>query len=149
MKIYIGSDHAGVLLKDEIVKHLSNKVNEVIDIGTYSTNSCDYPDYAFQVAKNVARNNAIGILVCYTGIGMSIAANKVKGIRASLVNSVENAVLTKEHNDSNVLCLAAKDLTTDLALKIVDAYLSTPFSNMDKHARRVNKIILEEQNNGK
>lgn len=149
MKIAIGADHAGFNLKEEIKLYLQNKNYEVFDMGTYSTESIDYPDYAVKVAKSVANNECeYGILVCYTGIGMSITANKVDGIKAALVTSIENATLTREHNNSNVLCLGAKDVEYSLAKKIVETFLNTTFLG-GRHERRVNKIEEVEKTHGK
>ncbi len=140
MKIFIGSDHAGLERKNEIIEFLKTKAIEVVDCGTYSKDSVDYPDFAVEVCNGVLENiDAQGILVCYTGIGMSMAANKFKGIRASLVGIVEDAILTKEHNNSNVLCLSAKNTNKDLALEIVEAYLNSSFT-YGRHERRVNKL---------
>ena len=105
MRVAIGSDHAGYELKSSLVKYLQHQKVEVHDMGTFSKESVDYPDYAIQVCQTVIRDNSdFGILICYTGIGMSIVANKVKGIRAALVDNIENARLTREHNDANVFC---------------------------------------------
>lgn len=139
MKIYIGSDHAGLELKNEIGVYLNDQGIEVVDCGTYSSESCDYPDFAKKVCRGALLEQTYGILVCSTGIGMSIVANKFKGIRAALVGSVEDSQLTREHNDANVLCLGAKNTSIDLAKKIVDTFLNTAFSG-DRHLRRVNKI---------
>lgn len=145
MKISIGSDHAGFKLKEALVAYLAKK-HQVLDMGTYSDDSVDYPDYAFTVSKQVAdREVDFGILICYTGIGMSISANKVKGIRAALVLNVESAKLTREHNNANVLCLAAKDTPLDLAKQIVDTFLKTAFLG-ERHERRVDKICRFEEN---
>ena len=145
MKISIGSDHAGFKLKEALVAYLAKK-HQVLDMGTYSDDSVDYPDYAFTVSKQVAdREVDFGILICYTGIGMSISANKVKGIRAALVLNVESAKLTREHNNANVLCLAAKDTPLDLAKQIVDTFLNTAFLG-EWHERRVDKICRFEEN---
>lgn len=141
MKIAIGSDHAGLNLKNEIIKYLETKNIEVIDEGTYSLDSVDYPDFAKKVCYDFVTGVAdYGILVCYTGIGMSMAANKVKGVRAALVGKVEDAILTKEHNNANVLCLSAKNTKTDLALEIVEAFLNTEFT-YGRHERRVQKVM--------
>lgn len=149
MKIAIGADHAGYLLKEEIKKYLKENSYEVIDMGTHSLESIDYPDYGIKVAKSVASNETnLGILVCYTGIGMSMVANKVDGIRAALVTSVDNAHLTKEHNNANVLCMGAKDVKVELALEIVKEFINTEFAG-GRHERRVNKIIEVELNHGK
>lgn len=141
MKISIGSDHGGFLLKEELKEYLDNKNIEVVDFGTSSLDSCDYPDYALPVCVSVIENNTdFGILICTTGIGMSIAANKVDGIRAALVSNVEGAHLTREHNNANVLCLSAKFTSSELAKQIVDEFLTTEFSNESRHVRRVNKV---------
>ena len=145
MIVSIGADHAAFNLKAVVIEHLKEKGIEVIDRGTYSLDSCDYPDYGIAVALDVASNKADkGIVICFTGIGISIAANKVKGVRCALVSSVDAAVLTREHNDSNCLALGAKYTPNDLAIEIVDTWLGTKFSNMEKHARRINKITAYE-----
>lgn len=144
MKISIGSDHKGYQAKNAVIEYLKKQNISVTDYGTYSEDSCDYPDYAYPVAKQVAAKEAdFGILICYTGIGMSIAANKVKGIRASLVGKVEDAILTREHNNSNVLCLSAKNTPINTILEIVEAYLKTDFAG-GRHQNRVDKIIKVE-----
>lgn len=149
MRIAIGSDHAGYELKCAIVNYLQRKNMEVYDVGTFSKDSVDYPDYALQVCQILNRNNSdLGILICYTGIGMSIAANKVKGIRAALITTEENARLTREHNDANVLCLGAKDVDFEKAKKIVDIFLSTQFSG-GRHLQRVMKVMNIEKNEKK
>ena len=141
MKIAIGSDHAGFILKNDIIKYLTDKEIEVIDEGTYSLDSVDYPDFAVRVCKDYVEGIVdYGILVCYTGIGMSMAANKTKGIRAALVGKVEDAVLTKEHNNANVLCLSAKNTEVNLALEIVEAFLNSSFT-AGRHERRVQKVM--------
>lgn len=139
MKIYLGSDHAGFALKEKLINYLNQKGIETIDCGTYSLDSCDYPDYAKRVAKKVQEEHTFGILVCYTGIGMSMAANKYYGIRAALVGKVEDAMLTRQHNDANILCLSAKNTNENDAEAIVDAFLNTAFLG-ERHLRRVNKI---------
>lgn len=140
MKISIASDHAGLELKEYIKNYLANNGYEVEDFGTNLSDSCDYPDFAKPCAKSVANKKSdLGILVCYTGIGMSMCANKVKGIRAALVTSIENAHLTREHNNANVLCLGAKDLSKDLAIDIVNEFIKTEFAG-GRHERRVNKL---------
>lgn len=144
-KIAIGADHKGFSHKSAIIEHLTKKGFEVIDVGPFNEESVDYPDYAFPVAKKVVQKEVdAGILICYTGIGMSIAANKVKGVRASLVDRVEDAILTREHNDSNVLCMSAKNLSIASAIEIVDAYLKASFAG-ERHLNRVNKLLKIEQ----
>ncbi len=142
MKIFIGSDHAGFELKEKLIEYLE-KHYEIIDCGCESIESVDYPDYANKVCSNI-NENSIGILVCYTGIGMSMAANKHKGIRAALVGSIQDATLTREHNNANVLCLSAKNTALEKALKIVDTFLTTNFLG-GRHERRVNKIMEIEK----
>lgn len=149
MKIAIGADHAGYELKEEVKAYLIEKNIEVLDMGTYSKESIDYPDYGIKVAKAVAcKEFDLGILICYTGIGMSMVANKVDGIRAALVTSVENAHLTKEHNNANVLCMGAKDVEPSLAKQIVDEFINTSFAG-GRHERRVNKVNEVELTHGK
>lgn len=141
MKIAIGSDHAGFTRKQEIMQYLSEMHIEYEDFGTYGLDSVDYPDFAKLVSQKVANKEFdYGILVCYTGVGMSISSNKVEGIRAALVQSVENAVLAREHNNANVLCLGAKDVNTSLAKQIVEAFLESQFQ-AGRHLRRVQKIM--------
>ena len=145
MKVSIGADHAAYNLKSVIIEHLKEKGIEVIDRGTYSLDSCDYPDYGIAVAEDIAAKSVVnGIVICYTGIGISIAANKVKGVRCALVNSVDAAILTREHNDSNCLAMGAKYTPNELAIEIVDTWLNTNYSNMEKHTRRINKITNYE-----
>lgn len=145
MIISIGADHAAYNLKSVIIEHLKEKGIEVIDRGTYSLDSCDYPDYGIAVAEDIAAKRVDkGIVICYTGIGISIAANKVKGVRCALVNSVDAAILTREHNDSNCLAMGANYTPNGLAIEIVDTWLDTNYSNMEKHTRRINKITNYE-----
>lgn len=139
--IAIGCDHGGFELKQEVIKHLQERGIEYKDFGCESTKSCDYPEYAKEVANKVANKEAeLGILICGTGIGMSIAANKVRGVRAALCGDCFSAQATKEHNNANVLCLGARVTGAGLALKIVDIFIDTPFSNDERHIRRVNLI---------
>lgn len=140
MKIAIGSDHGGYLLKTHIKKLLESKNYSVIDFGTNNKDSVDYPDYGYMVAKSVqSKESDYGIAICTTGIGMSIVANKVNGIRSSLVMNVEDAILAKEHNNANVLALGAKYISEKSADDIVIAWLNTSFSK-GRHQKRVNKI---------
>ena len=139
--IAIGSDHGGFLLKGAIIKHLEKKGIACRDFGTDSPVGCDYPDYAHAVAKAVAAGEyQFGILICGTGIGISIAANKVKGIRAALCGDCFSAEATRSHNDANILALGARVVGEGLALKIVDTFLETPFSGDERHQRRIDKI---------
>lgn len=140
MKIAIGCDHGGYELKNEIVKHLEGKGIGYKDFGTYSEESCDYADYAIKVAESVANKEyEFGILICGTGIGISIAANKVPGIRAALCQDTFSAHATREHNDANILAMGARVVGAGLALDIVDTFLNARFEG-DRHLRRINKI---------
>ena len=146
MKVSIGCDHSALELKNAVIDHLKSKNIEVIDRGTYTKESCDYTDYGYMVAKDIKDKKADrGIVICYTGIGMSIIANKVKGVRCALVGSKDAAELTRAHNDSNCLALSAKYTGCALALEIVDTWLDTPFSNNERHQRRIDKIAKYEE----
>lgn len=141
MRIAVGADHGGYLLKSEIVKHLNNRGFEVIDFGVFTKDSVDYPDIAVKAANAVAEGKAkLGILVCGTGIGMSITANKIKGIRCALVSDTFSAKATREHNNANMMALGERVIGTGLALELVDAFLDTEFSNEERHLRRISKI---------
>ena len=145
MKIAIGADHAGFYLKEKIKEFLQSKGYEVIDMGTHSTESVHYPDFAKKVALAVQRGEADrGILVCGTGIGMSITANKFKGIRAALCTNEYMARMSRRHNDANVLCLGERVLGVELALSIVEAWLEEEFEG-GRHEARV-KLILDIEN---
>ena len=139
--IAIGSDHGGFSLKQEIMEHLKQRGETFRDFGTYSEASCDYPDYGKAVAHAVASGEYdTGIIICGTGIGISITANKVPGIRAALCGDCFSAEATRLHNDANILALGARVVGPGLALKIVDTFLVTPFSNDERHKRRIAKI---------
>ena len=146
MKIAFGSDHAGYELKKALMEHLKENGYEVYDLGCNDTQSCDYTDYAKAVAGEVASGKAQrGVLVCGTGIGMSIAANKVKGIRAAVVTEEFSAKATREHNDANILCLGARVLDKERATGLLDIFMNTPFSNGENHIRRIGKIAKIEE----
>ena len=139
--IAIGSDHGGFELKEKLMEHLSERGLEYKDFGTYSSASCDYPVYAKAVANAVASGECDrGIIICGTGIGVSITANKVRGIRAALCGDCFSAEVTRQHNDANVLCMGARVVGEGLALKIADTFLDTPFSNDERHIRRISMI---------
>lgn len=145
MKIALACDHGGLALKGEIVKYLEQNGYESVDFGTYTYDSCDYPDFAFQAAKAVAGGECErGIFVCTTGIGISMAANKVKGVRCALCMDTTCARLTREHNNANALALGGGIVGVNLALDIVKTFLETEFSNEEKHVRRVNKLAQIE-----
>ena len=145
MKISIGCDHSALDLKNELIKYLEKKGYEIVDRGTYSYDSCDYTDFGLAVAKDI-ESKAVdcGIVICFTGIGMSIIANKVKGVRCALVHNKDAAQLTREHNDTNCLALSAKYTGLAHAKEIVDIWLETPFSQNERHARRIAKITAYE-----
>lgn len=139
--IAIGSDHGGFALKQEIMEHLKKRGLEYKDFGTYSEASCDYPVYGKAVAKAVAAGEyEKGIIICGTGIGISISANKVPGVRAALCGDCFSAKATREHNDANILALGARVTGPGLALMIVDTFLDTPFSGDERHVRRISLI---------
>jgi ribose 5-phosphate isomerase B len=143
MEIIIGSDHAGYIAKEKIKEYFSKVCNseyKFLDVGCYSPASVDYPDIAKKVVEEMEKKDSLGILVCATGIGMSIAANKFKDIRAALCYDEDAAKMSRQHNDANVLCLGAKLLRDDKILKIADIWLKTPFSKEERHERRINKI---------
>ncbi len=142
MKVFAGSDHAGLALKNSLVERLQSQGHEVVDLGTHSTESTDYPDYAHAVCKAVlAEEGARGLLVCGTGLGMSIAANRHAGIRAALCQQAYDAEMTRQHNDANVLCLGARVIGGGVAEATLDAFVGTDFEG-GRHARRVAKIEL-------
>lgn len=145
MKVAIACDHAALELKNAVKKHLTDRGFEVVDFGINEPGSVDYPDYALPVAEAVASGKADkGILICGTGIGMSICANKVKGIRCALCSDTFSARATREHNDANVLAFGERVVGGGLALDIVDAFLDTPFSNAERHVKRIDKITAIE-----
>jgi ribose 5-phosphate isomerase B len=140
-----GSDHAGLELKRELSGVAAELDYEVVDIGTHNSESTDYPDYAHQVASAVGRGEGLGLLVCGTGIGMSMAANRHPGVRAAVCSDVFSASMTRQHNDANVLCIGARVVGTGLAAEILKAFLSATFEG-GRHERRVKKI--EPSNEG-
>ena len=146
MKIAIACDHAAPALKAKVAEHLVKKGIEVIDFGTNSSDAVDYPDYAQKAAEAVAAGKAdIGILICGTGIGMSIAANKVKGIRCALCSDTFSARATREHNDANMLAFGERVVGEGLALDIVDTFVATAFSGAERHRARIAKIAAIEE----
>lgn len=145
MKIAMGADHAGYELKDQIKQHLQQQGIEIRDEGTSSADSVDYPDYARAVAHDVSGQRAdLGILVCGSGIGMAITANKVDGIRAANVSTEQEAELSRQHNNANVLALGARIVNADLAFRIVDKWLAAQFAG-GRHEQRVEKIMAIEK----
>ena len=141
MKVSMGCDHGAYGLKETLKEYLTKKGYEIEDCGCYSEESCDYPDMARAAAEKVASGECErGIVLCTTGIGVSITANKVKGVRAALCHNEDCAKMTRLHNDSNVIAMGAKYVEPELAKKMVDIFLETAFSEEERHQRRVNKI---------
>ncbi len=139
--IALGCDHGGYGLMQEVIKHLEDRGIEYKNFGCYNEESCDYPEFG-QVAANAVANGEceLGILICGTGIGISIAANKVAGIRCALCSDCFSAEATKEHNNANMLAMGARVIGAGLALKIVDTFIDTPFSNDERHIRRIDML---------
>ena len=145
MKIAIGCDHGALALKNKVVSHLEQRGFEVKDFGTHTPDSCDYPDFAGAAARAVASGECDrGIVLCTTGIGVSIAANKVRGIRCALLSDLMSARLTREHNDTNMMALGAGIVGENLALEIVQVWLNTEFSNEERHKKRIQKMMALE-----
>lgn len=139
--IALGSDHGGFAMKQVVIKHLEERGIEYKDFGTYNTDSCDYPIFGKAAAEAVASGECEkGIVICTTGIGISIVANKVKGVRCALCSEPHSARLTREHNDANVLAMGGALIGPDMAVDIVDTFLDTPFSGLEKHSRRIGEI---------
>ena len=148
MKIAIGNDHAAPELKIAVIEHLKEKGVECVDMGCAVGERCDYPNAAKAVCEKVVSAECdLGILICGTGIGMSMAANKVKGIRAACCSEPFSARLTREHNNANILCFGARVVGEGTAMDLVDAFVDTPFSNDERHIRRID-LISEIENNG-
>jgi len=146
MKIAIGCDHGALNLKNKMVSHLEAKGYEVKDFGTYTSASCDYPEFAAAAARAVASGECEkGIVLCTTGIGVSISANKVDGIRCALLSDVWSAKMTRLHNDTNMMALGAGVVGENLALEIADTWLTTEFSGDERHQRRIDKVMALEK----
>ena len=146
MRIAIGCDHGALELKNHLLVHLAEKGYEPVDFGTYTSESCDYPEFAGAAAKAVACGNCEkGIVLCTTGIGVSICANKVHGIRCALLSDTKSAEMTRLHNDTNMMAIGAGIISQELALQIVDIWLDTPFSKEPRHQRRIDKMMALEK----
>ena len=146
MRISIGCDHGALDLKNAMVAHLEKQGHEVRDFGTYTPDSCDYPEFAAAAAQAVASGECQkGIVLCTTGIGVSISANKVKGIRCALLSDVWSAKMTRLHNDTNMMALGAGVVGKNLALEIADTWLGTEFSGDARHQRRIDKVMALEK----
>ena len=146
MKVSIGCDHGALALKNKVVSHLEGKGYEVVDFGTHTNASCDYPEFAAAAAKAVASGECEkGIVLCTTGIGVSISANKIDGIRCALLSDVWPAKMTRLHNDTNVMAMGAGVVGENLALEIADVWLGTEFSGDERHQRRIDKVMALEK----
>ena len=146
MKIAIGCDHGALALKNKMVSHLESKGFEVKDFGTYTSDSCDYPEFAAAAARSVANGECDkGIVLCTTGIGVSISANKIDGVRCALLSDPWSAKMTRLHNDTNMMALGAGIVGENLALEIVDIWVGTEFSGDERHQRRINKLMELEK----
>lgn len=146
MKIAIGCDHGALALKEKIVAHLNRQGHEVSDFGTYTADSCDYPDFAAAAARAVADGRCErGIVLCTTGIGVSISANKIDGIRCALLSDSWTAKMTRLHNDTNMMAMGAGVVGENLALEMVDTWLNTEFSGEARHQRRIDKLMALEK----
>ena len=146
MKIAIACDHGALALKNKLVSHLTAKGYEMVDFGTHTLDSCDYPDFAAPAAKAVASGQCDkGIVLCTTGIGVSITCNKVNGIRCALLSDVMSARMTREHNDTNMMAIGAGVVGQMLALEIADTWLGTEFSHQERHQRRIDKVMALEK----
>ena len=146
MKIAIGCDHGALDLKNKLVARLESQGHQVSDFGTYTKDSCDYPEFAAKAAQAVADGTCEkGIVLCTTGIGVSITANKIKGIRCALLSDLMSARMTREHNDTNVMAIGAAVVGEMLAFEIVDTWLGTEFSHNERHQRRIDKVMALEK----
>lgn len=146
MKIAIGCDHGALELKNAVIAHLKEQGHEIVNFGTDTLHSCDYPDFAVPAAQAVASGQCDrGIVLCTTGIGVSIAANKVKGVRCALLSDVMSARMTREHNNTNMMAIGAGVVGQMLALEIVDTWLGTEFSGQERHQRRIDKVMALEK----
>ena len=146
MKIAVACDHGALALKNKVIAHLEAKGHEVVNFGTDTLDSCDYPDYAAPAAKAVASGECEkGIVMCTTGIGVSIVANKVDGVRCALLSDKMSARLTREHNDTNMMAMGAGVIGEMLALEIVDIWVDTEFSHNERHQRRIDKVMALEK----
>lgn len=147
MKIGIASDHRGYDLKKEIINSLKQENYNIIDYGTNSSDAVDYPDYAFELSKNVKTKKVdFGVAICGSGIGISIACNKVKGIRCAKISNKEEVEYTRKDNDANIIAFSSKTSLSD-AIEYIKTFVNTPFSNEERHKRRINKITQYEENN--
>ena len=146
VRVALGGDHAGFSLKKAVAARLSGRVTELLDCGTHSEESCDYPDFAVAVARQLIEGKADrGIVVCGSGVGVSVAANKIPGIRAAICHDTYSAHQGVEHDDMNVLCIGGRIIGSELAFEIIDAFLKASYVPQERHARRLAKVLDIEQ----
>ncbi|MEM6688874.1 MAG: ribose 5-phosphate isomerase B [Planctomycetota bacterium] len=147
MKVALGGDHAGFPLKQQIIEHYGGRLTELLDCGTHGTESCDYPDFAISVSKAVLEGTVErGIVVCGSGVGVSVAANKIPGIRAAICHDTYSAHQGVEHDDMNVLCIGGRIIGSELAFEIIDAFLGASYTPGERHQRRLDKVLAIEKN---
>ena len=146
LRVALGGDHAGFQLKQAVASRWRPLLTSLIDCGTHSESSCDYPDFAIAVSKEIIEGNADrGIVVCGSGVGVSVAANKIPGIRAAICHDTYSAHQGVEHDDMNVLCIGGRIIGSELAFEIIEAFLSARYQPEERHARRLDKVLLIEQ----
>jgi ribose 5-phosphate isomerase B len=146
VRLALGGDHAGFPLKTEVARRFAPRVTELIDCGTDSLESCDYPDFAVAVARQLVRGSADrGVIICGSGVGVSVAANKIPGIRAAICHDTYSAHQGVEHDDMNVLCIGGRIIGSELAFEIIDAFLRASYQPADRHARRLEKVLEIEK----
>lgn len=146
LRIALGGDHAGFPLKQAVAEHLEPLITKLIDCGTHNTDSCDYPDFAIAVAREMIEGNADrGIVVCGSGVGVSVAANKIPGIRAAICHDTYSAHQGVEHDDMNVLCIGGRIIGSSLAFEIIEAFLGARYEPQERHARRLDKVLEIEK----
>ena len=146
LRVALGGDHAGFSLKQAVAEHYGDRLTSLIDCGTNSTDSCDYPDFAIAVAREMIQGRADrGIVVCGSGVGVSVAANKIPGIRAAICHDTYSAHQGVEHDDMNVLCIGGRIIGSSLAMEIIDAFLAAKYTPGERHARRLDKVLEIEK----
>lgn len=146
LRVALGGDHAGFPLKQAVADRFGSRLTQLVDCGTHDESSCDYPDFAIAVARKILDGEVDrGIVVCGSGVGVSVAANKIPGIRASVCHDTYSAHQGVEHDDMNVLCIGGRIIGSELAFEIIEAFLSARYTPMDRHARRLNKVLAIER----
>ncbi len=145
LRLAVGGDHAGFSLKELVMKHFSGRLRELLDCGTHDAEPCDYPDFAVEVAERISSDQADrGLLICGSGVGVSVAANKITGIRAAICHDTYSAHQGVEHDDMNVLCIGGRIIGSELAFEVISAFLTAHYTPEERHARRLQKILALE-----